>query len=77
MDIYAIERRRAELHALKSTNPAQLIAIYRHFSGLDECQQLPRNIAFVVMIQTILDVEEQERQIVADHAEMEHADAMA
>ena len=77
MDISRIERRRAELHALKTSNPGQLIAIYRHFAGPDECQQLPRHIAFTAMIETILDVEGQERQIVAEHAEMDHAKAMA
>jgi hypothetical protein len=77
MAIYTIERRRAELYALKLSNPAQLIAIYRHFSGLDECQQLPRNVSYFAMIELILDVQEQERQIVAEHAELEQSNAMA
>ena len=71
-----VECRRQELSALKASNPARLIAIYRHRFGLDECQSLPRNIGLTSMIEMILHAEEQELESVTERA-IQYADARA
>jgi hypothetical protein len=55
--VEARDRRRGELHGLRETDPAQLIAVYRRVAGLDEEQALPGGVTFVTIVEAILDHE--------------------
>jgi hypothetical protein len=50
-------RRRGELHRLRDTDPAYLIAVYRRIAALDIDQALPGGVTFVTIVETILDHE--------------------
>jgi hypothetical protein len=51
------ELRLCELHALKSTDPAKLISMYRGVASLSVDNRLPRGVSFTGMINAILDHE--------------------
>ena len=51
------ERRRADLTATRSLELLRLVMLYRDAVGLDLYQQLPANLSFQVMIDTILNHE--------------------
>jgi hypothetical protein len=53
----ARDRRRGELHQLRDTDPAQLIADYRRVVVLDDEQALPGGVTFVTIVEAILDHE--------------------
>jgi hypothetical protein len=52
------ELRRAELRALRWTNPALLLALYREAVKLDLSAAIPPGQTFPTMIEVILDHEE-------------------
>jgi hypothetical protein len=51
------ERRRAELSAARSLELLRLVMLYREAVGLDLYQQLPENLSFQEMIDTIINRE--------------------
>ena len=53
----ARDRRRGELHRLRDTDPAYLIAVYRRIAALDNDRALPGGVTFVTIVETILDRE--------------------
>jgi hypothetical protein len=59
------ESRRAELYAMKATDPIELLALYRHMTGLGVDSQLPHHVSFNMMIDAIL--EHEQRQAVESH----------
>ena len=54
--------RLSELVALKVTDPAKLIAMYRHVVGLTVDGQLPHGASFMFMIEAILNSEDSNRK---------------
>jgi hypothetical protein len=57
------ELRRAELRALRWTNPALLLALYREAAKLDLSATIPPGQTFPTMIEMILDQEELDRAV--------------
>ena len=53
--------RLSELVALKVSDPAKLIAMYRHVAGLTVNGQLPHEVSFLRMIEAILEGEAAKR----------------
>jgi hypothetical protein len=51
------ERRKTELAAARSLELLRLVMLYRDAVGLDVCEQLPENLSFQQMIDTIVDHE--------------------
>jgi hypothetical protein len=56
------DSRLSELVALKVTDPARLIFMYRNVAGLTVDGQLPHNASFMYMIEAILNFEEAGRE---------------
>lgn len=48
-------RRRGELHKLRDSAPALLVAMYRRIAALSEEQSLPTGISFVSLVEAIID----------------------
>ena len=51
------QSRRAELEALWQTNPAKIIGLYQHATGLDVFDSLPNGVRLADVIDAILDHE--------------------
>src|SRR5205814_6481139 len=51
------DRRRGELHGLRDSDSARLIAMYREVAGLDDDRPLPLGTTFVSIVEAILDHE--------------------
>jgi hypothetical protein len=50
----SVERRAAELHLLRATDPAQIIDYYRRIAAVSADGQLPPGVSFTKMIHAIL-----------------------
>jgi len=61
----AADSRRADLYAMKATDPIKLLALYRHIKGLGVDSQLPPHVSFNTMIDAIL--QHEQRQAVEAH----------
>jgi hypothetical protein len=51
------DHRRRELHRLRESDPAQLIAMYRQLTALAEDRPLPLGSTFVSIVEAVLDDE--------------------
>jgi len=51
------DRRRTELAGARALELLRLVMLYRDAVGLDVCEQLPENLSFQEMIDTIVDHE--------------------
>jgi hypothetical protein len=61
------ERRLSELQELRTTDPAQIVAIYKDVAGIPLDGQLPYGISFASMIDAIVAFEEQRDKDLQSH----------